>query len=661
MIIGEKQWNWGNRIKNMVWTVGGLYGSHVNIGGKSSTDGVTTTIGDPQILVKTGMTHEEAINVSLYTSAHEGAHHLHSDVDLFREELKKARKKGYNVEAFNDFCQIIEDARVDGKLMKMRPGYTDMRKDAITSLMTGISPQKGQTEKNIAKALSLDSYGVDLDAHPKWKKAKLDKVLIKTLAKKVQKALTKDITQEEGFKLAEEIYTTLYPPTPPMEEPDEDEGKGEAGSKEEKSTPDTKKDRTSDDSSTEGEPRESSLGSGEDGDASGEDVESEEEGKDDEWKESDIEEMVKKMMTSPTDMLDTSVKEKLKKEAERERTSEASIDDLDAAVERKRLFFEKKFGVPIWTEEERKRMERRFCKDIHAGSKLLYVDSAKKGSSSYDYVLKHRKNNKEYNKAESQARQFESVFREMFRAAKDEEAYSASSGKFSVKRAHKVSTGGNTFTKTEYIEEGGFVVDVVLDASGSMSADATSLALSAYSLTKGLQKAGVKVRVVQFRNEEEYQVIERLKDYEETNVDGVLLYNANGENRDGLALGVIAEELLKRQEPNKIMIVFSDGCPRDSYSGFLRKKVGGSVYYVADRKRDPACTWPTAVNDTAFVIRRIRSKGIALMGIYYSNSEMYIEMEKTMFGNDFAYIKSIKNFVPQAIKYIRKQITKFDS
>lgn len=670
------KWNVGNRIRNMVWTVGGKYDAKVDITSTKSaeTDGKDVKISDPEVLTKYGLSRKDAMNVSLYTSAHEGSHLKYSDMKTFIEALKQANEEYYDMNTFNGLCQLVEDARVDGLTSKYRPGFGDMREDALRSLTPGITPT-GDDREDVIRILSLESGGIDVKKLFDWTKRykDFDKAKISNVLDMIKDV--PDLTQEEALNRAKAIYDTLFG-KPEEPEPEEEEEPGEGEDDTEEDMEDIIKGHDPVPGS-EREVDEDSEAEPSDGDS--EDVEDSEKtpgeagvtagkgGSESPVKLSEdaLKDMAEKLSkSSPMDIMDKEEKERLEELKHRKAYKEKESDKLRDDFERDAKNIKKRAGKDLWTPNEKAERERMYCRGEHAGTNLYYADPYDKDSKDGTVASLSKRNYRTRDsrdtyhksmktKADGTGRYLAGVFRESFRASKDDEAYTASSGKFSVKRSHHIPTGGNVFTKTEYDEEGGFVVDVVLDASGSMGMREDNLAYNAYALTKGLTDAGIPTRVVTFRNERATQVVERLKDYDSKDVEGVLGYYAGGENRDGLALAMIGDELLRRSEAHKIMIVFSDGCPCDGNRPEIVSKMGGSPRYVADFRPEGH---KTAVEDTAHVIRKLRSSDVAVMGVFYGNAGRDLEMEKKMYGNDFAFIQNVNNFAPQAVKYIKKQI-----
>ena len=104
-----------------------------------------------------------------------------------------------------------------------------------------------------------------------------------------------------------------------------------------------------------------------------------------------------------------------------------------------------------------------------------------------------------------------------------------------------------------------------------------------------------------------------------------------------------AHSLSARREENKILIVLSDGTPNDIIVSKSKSRL--RVQYCNDY----------AVKDTAREVYSLRSKGIAVMGIFAGEEEA-LPAEKQIFGNEFAYIRKISDFSNVVGRYLKEQL-----
>ncbi len=110
-----------------------------------------------------------------------------------------------------------------------------------------------------------------------------------------------------------------------------------------------------------------------------------------------------------------------------------------------------------------------------------------------------------------------------------------------------------------------FVVDVLIDASGSQRKRQGQVAMQAYILSEALSIANVPHRVMSFCTFWDYTILHRFREYEDDRSanENIFEYNTSSNNRDGLAIKAAGYELLNREEEHKILIVLSDGRPYD--------------------------------------------------------------------------------------------------
>lgn len=187
-----------------------------------------------------------------------------------------------------------------------------------------------------------------------------------------------------------------------------------------------------------------------------------------------------------------------------------------------------------------------------------------------------------------------------------------------------------------------FVVDFLLDSSGSQAARQSQVAVQGYMISEALSAVGIPHRVVSYCTFWNHTVLHRFRDYDDRREknERIFEFRASGDNRDGLAVRATYDSMLERSEPHKILIVLSDGKPCD-----VSVRRPGIKNYTGE----------TAVKDTVFEVRRARALGISVLGIFAGNYED-TATEKMIFGKDFAYIRDISNFSHIVGAYLRRQL-----
>ena len=178
-----------------------------------------------------------------------------------------------------------------------------------------------------------------------------------------------------------------------------------------------------------------------------------------------------------------------------------------------------------------------------------------------------------------------------------------------------------------------FVIDILVDSSGSQAIRQSQVAVQGYILSEALSFVEIPHRVVSYCTFWNHTIMHRFRDYddEKEKNERIFEFRASGDNRDGLAVKAAYDTLLNRPENHKILILLGDGKPCDI--SVRRPGIRRPADYTGEK----------AVKDTAFEVRRARTLGISALGIFAGNYED-TAAEKRIFGKDFAYIRDIRNF-----------------
>lgn len=207
----------------------------------------------------------------------------------------------------------------------------------------------------------------------------------------------------------------------------------------------------------------------------------------------------------------------------------------------------------------------------------------------------------------------------------------------------------NIFSKKYKDEKGMIIVDILLDASGSQTQRESLVASQGYIIAEALYKSKIPCRVTSFNNLFDYTIIKVYRDYydDRTKNKNIFMYKAEGSNRDGFAISLTSELLNKREEENKILIILSDGKPNDE-----RPKGAFNIFENISKKY----TGDIAIKDTAKAVRKLRYNNVAVLGVFTGNEED-IEVERKIFGKDFAYIRNVNKFSEVVGFYLKKHIS----
>ena len=315
------------------------------------------------------------------------------------------------------------------------------------------------------------------------------------------------------------------------------------------------------------------------------------------------------------------------------------------------------YGKSFLHTNDLKKLQNRVCQGTHSNCLIHMTDgvirSDSKNNCQIKYVRRQQANNSEDFQANEKVfkRNINKLRDSMARTLVEEEIADripSDAGKIVANKLWRINRSRNNkiFVKTIDNDKGNFVVDILIDSSGSLRTNQSQVAIQAYILAKALTLLGIPNRVLGFSSFLDYTVIKRFRDYESplSANDNIFEYFCSGNNRDGLAIKATCEDLLKRREDNKILIVLSDGRPNDF-------KIGKGKY----EDLHEAYRGGVAIEDTAREVRLARQQEILVLGVF-TGDEHDLMAEKLIYGKDFAYIKNINRFSEIVIKYLKQTI-----
>lgn len=318
-------------------------------------------------------------------------------------------------------------------------------------------------------------------------------------------------------------------------------------------------------------------------------------------------------------------------------------------------YIELNYGRSYLAEEEQKRQNERLCRGAHADCSLYFTDGILQNpvlsNAQYVNARRHAEKNKVAfrNNQNMLARNIERLTDELKRSLvrrSEPEDRMAWSGEIVPRLLWKVGRkedAGKLFRKTECRNRTEFVVDILMDASGSQRERQSQVALQAFIISESLSNNQIPHRIMSFCSFWDYTILQRFREYDAPREENLRImdYVTSSNNRDGLAIRAVGDSLLQRSEEGKILIVLSDGKPNDVIVG--RPNCRNPKPYFGEY----------ALKDTAFEIRRLRSNGVWVLGVF-TGKEKDLLAEKKIFGRDFAYIRNIENFSRVVGQYLRK-------
>nr|WP_295279694.1 nitric oxide reductase activation protein [uncultured Blautia sp.] len=345
------------------------------------------------------------------------------------------------------------------------------------------------------------------------------------------------------------------------------------------------------------------------------------------------------------------------REMEEERQSRQKVTILPPeALEKAHTYVELNFGKTYLNEIEEKRMNQLMCRDIHSDCSLYFTEGILKNpvKRNYQYEYAKRLKNKNiwlYHDKHRIVKRNIALLTEMLKKSlvikSESQEILSDRGTIVPSRLWRLgrSSEAQVFRRELKGDASDFVVDVLIDASGSQMSRQGEVALQAYIISEALSNAELPHRVMSYCTFWDYTILHRFREYDDPRSanENIFNYVTSSNNRDGLAIRAAGYGLLQREEEKKILIILSDGRPYD-------------VIVNRPNAKNPApYHGKYAITDTAAQIRKLRSQGVSVLGVF-AGEEKDLATEKKIFGKDFAYIRNITGFSKIVGRYLTKQL-----
>jgi len=379
------------------------------------------------------------------------------------------------------------------------------------------------------------------------------------------------------------------------------------------------------------------------------------------WKDYLTDEMYEDILESYMEQLTSNVagmeNKAVTEEMEEERQTRQKVTILPPEVlEKAHTYVELNFGRTYLSEIEEKRMNQLMCRDIHSDCSLYFTEGILKNpvKRNYQYEYAKRLKNKNiwlYHDKHRIVKRNISQLTEMLKKSlvikSETQEILSDRGIIVPSRIWRLgrSSEATIFKREIKGDSADFVVDVLIDASGSQMSRQGEVALQAYIISEALSNVGLPHRVMSYCTFWDYTILHRFREYDDPKSanENIFNYVTSSNNRDGLAIRAAGYGLLQREEEKKILIILSDGRPYD-------------VIVNRPNAKNPAPYHGNyAVTDTAAQIRKLRSSGVSVLGIF-AGEEKDLATEKKIFGKDFAYIRNITGFSKIVGRYLTKQL-----
>lgn len=578
-----------NRVNNLAWTISGMYNEDID---SSEKDYLSK-------------------DVSLYFGIIAGARRKYINWDIIKKYLMSRMKKGYDKDILLTLIQIVLNSVVENKVISERPGVEEIRNKAYSDVLVNYSKIH---KEDILKSLRYTFILESMDRHP----------MVDGLTRRIMNDI-KIIDSEDQLmnilKRLDEIYLTYfeYILQSQIENGKVDETQIKNIDVDFHTFSDFMYEELYSDEVTE-------------------------------TIETEINNITNSMIVENLGDMDST---------NLDNTPNRVIyvdEEMAKKIYEKVEFY---YGKSFLSEGEIRKIETKYCRGIHEGCRIHFTDGVLRSECNntfqLKYVTRQKENNlhKYRNNIKVHKRNInklkENISRILIEESASDRIYS-DGGTICANRAWRIGRSDNNkvFYKDIQNEKGKYVIDILLDASGSQSRNQFNVAIQAYIIATALTKMGIPNRVMGYLSFLDYTVLKRYRDYNDNlnTCENIFEYFSAGNNRDGLAIKAACNELLEREEENKILIVLSDGKPNDVKIGKDRSRtLRGEAAYKGD----------VGVKDTALEVRKARKQGILVLGVF-TGKEVDLEAEKKIYGKDFIYTKDIERFSDIVSMYLKKVI-----
>ena len=366
-----------------------------------------------------------------------------------------------------------------------------------------------------------------------------------------------------------------------------------------------------------------------------------------------LESYMEQLTETMTGLEDRSVTENM----EEERRKKHKITVLPPeALEKAHTYVELNYGRTYLTDTEERRINHLMCRGIHGDCSLYFTEGILKNpvkrNYQYEYAVRLRNKNiwlyhDKHRIVKHNIAELTDTLRKSLTLRGETQTVLSDRGMIVPSRLWRIgrSSDAKIFQRELKADAADFVVDVLIDASGSQMSRQGEVAIQAYIISEALSNVEIPHRVMSFCTFWDYTILHRFRKYDDprTENENIFNYVTSSNNRDGLAIKTAGHSLLQRQEEKKILIVLSDGRPYDV------------IVNRPNAKNPQPYRGNTAISDTATEVRRLRNLDVSVLGVF-AGEEKDLPTEKKIFGKDFAYIRDIRNFSRIVGRYLKKQL-----
>ena len=340
------------------------------------------------------------------------------------------------------------------------------------------------------------------------------------------------------------------------------------------------------------------------------------------WEDFLSEEMYEEVLESYAEQLTNSVSglenSAVTEEMEEKRQKKRSVKVVTPEMlEKAYTYVELNYGKSYLSEAEEKKINYQMCRGIHSDCSLYFTEGILKNpvKSNYQYEYAKRLRNKNiwlYHDKHRIVKHNITVLTETLRKSlvlrSETQTVLSDRGMIVPSRLWRIgrTNDAKLFQQELKGEISDFVVDVLIDASGSQMKRQGDVALQAYIISEALSNVDIPYRVMSFCTFWDYTIMHRFRRYDDprSENDNIFNYVTSSNNRDGLAIRTAGYDLLQREEEKKIMIILSDGRPYDV------------IINRPNAKNPETYQGKAVIADTATELRRLRNLDISVLGVF---------------------------------------------
>ena len=340
------------------------------------------------------------------------------------------------------------------------------------------------------------------------------------------------------------------------------------------------------------------------------------------WEDFLSEEMYEEVLESYAEQLTNSVSglenSAVTEEMEEKRQKKRSVKVVTPEMlEKAYTYVELNYGKSYLSEAEEKKINYQMCRGVHSDCSLYFTEGILKNpvKSNYQYEYAKRLRNKNiwlYHDKHRIVKHNITVLTETLRKSlvlrSETQTVLSDRGMIVPSRLWRIgrTNDAKLFQQELKGEISDFVVDVLIDASGSQMKRQGDVALQAYIISEALSNVDIPYRVMSFCTFWDYTIMHRFRRYDDprSENDNIFNYVTSSNNRDGLAIRTAGYDLLQREEEKKIMIILSDGRPYDV------------IINRPNAKNPEPYQGKAAIADTATEVRRLRNLDVSVLGVF---------------------------------------------